>query len=192
MSHDADPPPPRPPARARFGTGLERRPLYRVVEFVRDDRGRLREEGRIWHSDLHRVRQFGRAVAGNTTGARVVIADNAGRVVEELPLPTLDHPAQGQWDGWRAQPLPALPAGAPRPSLRREVATTPASAWVLPVEPKTSPPPPGKPPALPAPVDPSPGSAVAASEGAAAPPARPPRDLPTLDEHDTVVPAVIG
>jgi hypothetical protein len=103
-----------------------------VVEFVRDDQGRIQEQGRVWHSDLRRVRQFGRALANNTTGSRVVIADNAGRVVEELPLPELAHAEQGQWQGWRELPLPPLARGGERPRLKREAATTPAASWVAP------------------------------------------------------------
>lgn len=123
-----------PPKKAAARAHSPRRPLYRVVEFTRDDQGRIHEEGRIWHSDLRRVRQFGRAVADNTAGSRVVIADNAGRVVEELPLPGLEAPAQGQWQGWRERRLPLLPSRVERPMLKRETATTPAAAWVVPAQ----------------------------------------------------------
>jgi hypothetical protein len=126
---DDAPPAPGPAARS---PRAQRRPLYRVVEFVRDDQGRIQEHGRIWHSDLRRVRQFGRAVANNTGGSRVVIADNPGRVVEELTLPDLAHPEQGQWDGWRDRALPPLPRRVERARLKREAATTPAAAWVAP------------------------------------------------------------
>lgn len=156
------------PARA------ERRPLYRVVEFVRDDQGRIQEQGRVWHSDLRRVRQFGRALANNTAGSRVVIADNAGRVVEELALPELAHPGQGQWHGWRERPLPPLPRGEGLP-LKREAAVTPAASWM-------------------APTPPGPAQATAVTPGAAAAPAlpapvtpQPPAstpDLPTLGADD--------
>jgi hypothetical protein len=64
----------------------------------------------------------------------VVIADNAGRVVEELPLPGLEAPAQGQWQGWGERRLPPLPGGIERPLLKRETATTPAAAWVVPAQ----------------------------------------------------------
>jgi hypothetical protein len=101
-----------------------------VVEFTRDDSGRIREQGRVWHSDLRRVRQFGRVVADNTTGSRVVIADNTGRVVEELPLPELAHAEQGRWQGWRERALPPLPRSGSRQKHKRETATTPAAAWV--------------------------------------------------------------
>jgi hypothetical protein len=123
-----------PPKKAAARAHTPRRPLYRVVEFTRDDQGRIHEEGRIWHSDLRRVRQFGRAVADNTAGSRVVIADNAGRVVEELPLPGLENPAQGQWQGWRERRLSPLPSRVERPLLKRETATTPAAAWVVPAK----------------------------------------------------------
>lgn len=135
---------------------IDRRPLYRVVEFVRDDRGRLKEEGRIWHTDLQRVRQFGRAVADNTSGSRVVIADASGRVVEELPLPGLQDETQGRWSGWRERRLPPLPASTRTP-LKREARVTPAQAWVLPA--------PSAPQASPKPALP-----------------RPPSDVPTLGE----------
>jgi hypothetical protein len=135
-SDDDQPPAPPPPAARRRA---DRRPLYRVVEFMRDEQGRVMEQGRVWHSDLRRVRQFGRAVADNTAGSRVVIADNAGRVVEELPLPSLAHAEQGRWDGWRERPLPPLPRQPERPRLRREPATTPASAWVVPTPPEAAP-----------------------------------------------------
>jgi len=149
---------------------FERKPLYRVVEYLRDDSGRVREEGRIWHNDLSRVRKFGRAVACNTTGARVVIADNAGRVVEELPLPSFDDPVLGRWQGWQQQSLPPVPRD--RTPLKRPRPVAVAATWTR--SPDASP---GLPapeiglPALPAPQP----SRLA-----------PPRDLPTLTPTDEV------
>lgn len=190
-----DDPPPAPPPAAR-GARADRRPLYRVVEFMRDEQGRVLEQGRVWHSDLRRVRQFGRAVADNTAGSRVVIADNAGRVVEELPLPGLAHAEQGRWEGWRDRALPPLPRPAERPRLKREAATTPAAAWVVPT-PASAPcagspaaaaadasPPAALPAAPPAaqlaapPVTPADAAPAARTE----PPRRAPRDLPTLSD----------
>ncbi len=91
----------------------ERRPLYRVVEVVRDGEGRLRKEGRIWHSDLDHLRRFGRAVASNAASHKVWIADVRGDVIEELPILSPDQ-RQPLWGGdWQDMPLP------PRPPVRK-------------------------------------------------------------------------
>lgn len=166
----------------RLGQGLDRRPLYRVVEYVRDDRGRLHEQGRIWHTDLQRVRQFGRAVADNTAGSRVVIADNAGRVVEELPLPGIEHAAQGAWEGWRDRRLPSLSPASTRKTLRREAPTTPAAAWVLPAEAPAAPAR-GSAPGLPAPASAT-ASAPTDPFESRSPRTPPVVELPILGEHD--------
>jgi hypothetical protein len=178
-SSDDDTTAPPAPKKAAARARTPRRPLYRVVEFTRDDQGRIHEQGRIWHSDLRRVRQFGRALAGNTAGSRVVIADNAGRVVEELPLPGLEDPAQGQWQGWRERALPPLPSRVDRPTLKRETATTPAAAWVLPAPGAKSAPAPAdapaalKPPMLPPPAAAASGPGVPLLSDDAAPDAEP-------------------
>ena len=184
MADDESPPAPR--RGISLGPSIDKRPLYRVVEFMRDDRGRLREEGRIWHSDLHRVRQFGRAVAGNTAGSRVVIADNAGRVVEELPLPGLpgvDPCSTGRWDGWSERRLPSLPPAAGRVPLKKPSNTTPAAQWVLPVAGPS--PAPARVPTLPAPPPPSDAPAPVDPPSHAASRGGPPVDVPTLGEDDT-------
>lgn len=100
--------------------------LYRVVEVLRDPDGRLRQCGRIWHSDLDTVRRFGRAVAANSVSHKVLIADAAGSVVEELPVAAAD-PARG-WDGWREMPLPAVPRSHARRSLRPRLPQPAAAA----------------------------------------------------------------
>jgi hypothetical protein len=93
--------------------------LFRVVEITRDSRGRLVRQGQIWHSDLDRVRRFGRAVAANSVSQRVVIADAAGAVVEQIPVTGGDEPAG--WSGdWQALPLPpAPPRKKPKPAPGR-------------------------------------------------------------------------
>ena len=83
--------------------------LFRVVEIVRDSRGRLSPQGQIWHSDLEHVRRFGRAVAANSVSQGVLIADTQGGVVEKIPVQPLGGAASGWGDGWRAMPLPPAP-----------------------------------------------------------------------------------
>ena len=61
-----------------------RRPLYRVVEVVR-------------------------AVAGNTSGHRVMVVDGAGAILEELNVVPQDR-RSGTWEGWKEAQLPPLPA----------------------------------------------------------------------------------
>jgi hypothetical protein len=83
-------------------------PLYRVVEITRDSRGRLKEEGRVWHSDLNRARRFGRAVAANTAAQKVIVADAVGDALEELPVAGEGERGPA-WQGWQQMPLPPLP-----------------------------------------------------------------------------------
>jgi hypothetical protein len=83
--------------------------LFRVVEIVRDSRGRLSPQGQIWHTDLEHVRRFGRAVAANSVSQGVLIADTQGGVVEKIPVQPLGGAASGWGDGWRAMPLPPAP-----------------------------------------------------------------------------------
>jgi len=102
--------------------------LYRLVEVVRDDRGRLREEGRVWHADLQQVRRFARAVAGSTAAHRVVVADGSGRIMEELSA-SVGHHEPTHWCGWKqipVPPLPTRPAGSPA-RLRRGAAQLPVA-----------------------------------------------------------------
>lgn len=83
--------------------------LFRVVEIVRDSRGRLSPQGQIWHSDLNHVRRFGRAVAANSVSQGVLIADQAGGVVEKIPVQPLGAPGAGWGAGWRDMALPPAP-----------------------------------------------------------------------------------
>ncbi len=83
--------------------------LFRVVEIVRDSRGRLAPQGQIWHSDLDHVRRFGRAVAANSVSQGVLIADTRGGVVEKIPVQPLGGAGAGWGDGWRDMPLPPAP-----------------------------------------------------------------------------------
>lgn len=135
--------------------------LYRVVEVVRDDNGRLVHEGKIWHRDLSRARRFGRAVAANSSAQRVQIADATGAILETIPFPPPGTPAAG-WGAWQNRPLPAMP---PRPAPARK-----------PVPAKPAPAP------APAPV------AAPAAPPAASPSALPPPALPfTPDEPENEV-----
>lgn len=83
--------------------------LFRVVEIVRDARGRLSPQGQIWHSDLAHVRRFGRAVAANSVSQGVLIADTAGGVVERIPIQPLGAAGAGWGQSWRDMPLPPAP-----------------------------------------------------------------------------------
>lgn len=87
--------------------------LYRVVEIVRDETGRLRKDGRIWHPDLDVTRKFGRAVASNSVAHRVQIADAAGDTVENLATPGIER-CQPRWAGWKDAALPPCPPKQPR------------------------------------------------------------------------------
>ncbi len=121
--------------------------LYRVVEVVRDGRGRLREEGRIWHTDLHQVRRFARAVAGDSTAHRLLVADGAGRIIEELrtaPGPSAQPTDWGQWKQIQVPTLVTPPGGHPR--LRRA-----PPRFVRPAQPLPAPPALVDPVVLPAP-----------------------------------------
>lgn len=104
--------------------------LYRVVEVMRAPNGRVTRVGQIWHSDLAQVRRFGRALAGNTAGERVQVADGTGKVIEEIPLPPPGTPPAG-WGQWRARhvadPAPVPPrlprAPSPAPSMPASAAS---------------------------------------------------------------------
>ena len=96
-----------------FATGLhvgraDRRPMYRVVEVMRDDHGHLLKEGHVWHDSLERARRFGRVLAANTSGHAVVVEDAIGRPLETL-LPVPPEQRTGRWDHWADAPLPPLP-----------------------------------------------------------------------------------
>ena len=110
--------------------------LFRVVEIVRDSRGRLSPQGQIWHSDLEHVRRFGRAVAANSVSQGVLIADTQGGVVEKIPVQPLGGAASGWGDGWRAMPLPPAPPRqkprVPPRSLVEKARAVAADAPVLP------------------------------------------------------------
>lgn len=85
--------------------------LYRVVEVMRAPNGRVSRVGQIWHSDLERVRRFGRALAANTVGEHVQVADSAGAVIETIPTPPPGTPPLG-WGNWRAARAPEAPKNA--------------------------------------------------------------------------------
>jgi hypothetical protein len=91
----------------------DRRPLYRIVEVTRAPTGRLELEGKVWHTELDRVRRFGRIVAANTGGHKVLVLDGVGNVLEELTA-VPDGKRTGDWQGWRQLALPALPPLQPR------------------------------------------------------------------------------
>jgi hypothetical protein len=145
-------------------------PLYRVVEVTRDSRGRLKEEGRVWHSDLNRARRFGRAVAANTAAQKVIVADAVGDALEELPVAGEGERAPA-WGAWQQLPLPPLP---PKKKSRKAKRPLP------------------RPPSPPTPLPPAMAAALAAAEAqpapppAGAPPAAPDDDPPTA--ADVVLP----
>jgi hypothetical protein len=103
----AEPVPPPAPMRVLKRVVIKK-PLFRVVEVVRDATGRLRPEGRIWHADADVARRFGRAVAANSASHEVLIADSAGRVLEKLAVCGPDE-RQVLWGQWRDIPLPPAP-----------------------------------------------------------------------------------
>jgi len=117
---------------------VRRPPLYRVVEVVRTPYGRLEEEGKVWHSDLAHVRRFGRAIAGNTSGHRVVVVDGAGTILEELSVVPQQH-RDGSWEGWKETTLPPLPHK--RSALRSKPRAAPVKP-MPPVPPVLAAPPP--------------------------------------------------
>jgi hypothetical protein len=112
----AEPAPPAviaSPARRRAGPAL-----FRVVEVVRDDQGRLVRHGQIWQPDLDRARRFGRVLAANSAAEKVLVADESGAVVEAIAEPVPDARPMG-WDGWRELPLPPMPRAASVAQRRR-------------------------------------------------------------------------
>lgn len=121
---------PFPSALRQFGS----QPIYRVIEVTRDASGRLNLQGRIWHSDLERLRRFGRALAANSQSHRVVIADSRGELVEEIDLagPDERRPIWGQWQQLPLPPAPprraapAAPKPAPRPAPAPALVPAPA------------------------------------------------------------------
>jgi len=100
-------------APSAFPVATHSAPIFRVVEMVRDERGRLREEGRIWHTDIAHLRRFGRAVAANTASHRVVVTDAAGQVLEEIPVAPPEE-RRVRWDDW--QDIPPAAAATTRPA----------------------------------------------------------------------------
>lgn len=147
---DTDLPAEAPPQRStglRLGGGFDAQPIFRVVEVVRDERGRLRQEGKIWHTDLGRMRKFGRALAANTASHRVVVADAAGNVLEEIPVAPADE-REVKWSNWQAIPLPPLPPRKrPAPPKRKPRAAAPSPPPAL-----------ASTPAAPAPSQPAPAA----------------------------------
>lgn len=116
------------PTGLRGPAAFDATPIFRVVEVTRDARGRLRHEGKIWHTDLGRLRKFGRAVAANTASHRVMVADASGNVLEDIPVVPSDDRAV-KWFDWEAIPLPPLPPRAKRPApIKRKPAPPPLPA----------------------------------------------------------------
>jgi hypothetical protein len=136
--------------------------LFRVVEVMRAPNGRVQRVGQIWHSDLSRVRRFGHALAGNTSGQRVQVADAGGQVIETIPAPPPGTPPTG-WGNWQATVLPPAP---PRPPSPPRPAAPPAP----------KPPPTMVPPIIP--------QALPATLAPAVP--KPPRDLPVMPPENAV------
>jgi len=127
-TNDAAESAPAPAGEPRRFAAFDATPIFRVVEVTRDARGRLRHEGSIWHTDLGRLRKFGRAVAANTASHRVMVADASGNVLEEIPVAPADDRAV-KWSDWEAIPLPPLPPRAKRPApLKHTPAPPPPSA----------------------------------------------------------------
>lgn len=116
--------------------------LYRVVEVLRAPNGRVQRVGQIWHSDLARVRKFGHALAGNTSGDIVQVADTTGAVLETIPAPPAGTPPTG-WGNWRhstrVPPAPPRHAahGLPRPAA--PPAPRPPPTMVPPILPQALP-----------------------------------------------------
>lgn len=135
-------------------------PLYRVIEVTRDAGGRIMMQGRIWHSDLDRLRRFGRALAANSQSHRVVIADGQGGLVEEIRVAAPDQ-RQPLWGQWQQMPLPPMPP-APGTSVMRPA-------------PRQAPPKPARP-------QPQPRQLPQAQAVAPAPARQPPRDIPRLSQ----------
>ncbi len=135
--------------------------LYRVVEVMRAPNGRLARVGQIWHTDLAHVRRFGRALAGNTVGDQVQVADASGAVIETIPAAAAGAGPAG-WGDWKALPLP------PAPPRRAPVRAAPPPA--------PRPPPTMVPPILP--------QALPASLAPSA--ARPPADEPMIPPENEV------
>lgn len=136
--------------------------LYRVVEVMRAPNGRVSRIGQIWHSDLDRVRRFGRALAANTAGDHVQVADADGAVIETIPAPPPGTPPLG-WGNWTAVRVPTAP-------VRPRVASAPARPAAAPAPaPAHQRPPTMVPPILPPVVPAALGSAVARAQSAALP-----------------------
>ncbi|MCB1996101.1 MAG: hypothetical protein KDG57_09540 [Rhodoferax sp.] len=115
--------------------------LYRAVEVMREPNGRVTRIGKIWHSDLERVRRFGHALAANTAGEHVQVADSGGRVIETIPPPPPGTPPRG-WGDWTSSRIPSREP--PPPALPTVTARVPT------LQPPPSGVPPIVPPALPA------------------------------------------
>jgi hypothetical protein len=116
---------------------FDARPMYRAVEVTRDAQGRLQLEGKVWQPDLASARKFGRALACRSAGQRVMVANSAGRILEELPVAPAGAAREFSWAEWQSlevPPLGPLPArallpGSPQPrAVRPLVKPTTAQA----------------------------------------------------------------
>lgn len=97
--------------------GKPRHPSFRVVEVTRDASGRTRKQGQIWQPDLDSARRFARALAANSSSDRVLVADAAGELLEQLPVIAPEaRDGSVTWGNWRSLPLPPLPPRPPRPA----------------------------------------------------------------------------
>lgn len=114
---------------------FDARPMYRAVEVMRDAQGRLQLEGKVWQPDLASARKFGRALACRSAGQRVIVANSAGRVLEELTVSPPGGAREFSWAEWQSMEVPpmgvpparALLPGSPTPRTLRPL-VKPASA----------------------------------------------------------------
>jgi len=146
-------------------TRWDRKPIYRIVEIVRDGQGRLHRQGCVWHNDLQMLRRFGRAVAANTASHKVLITNSQGEVIEELPVAPLGQ-RQSAWDSWGDVALP------PAPPVRKDV----RAASALPARPVVV-------------AEPVPATEASPPEPG---PSEPPREIPRLpvDQATGIMPAL--
>ena len=61
--------------------------MYRVVERVVDDSGRLTDRGAVWHPDLARVRAWAELIARTSVSRQIWIASTTNRRLERIRIP---------------------------------------------------------------------------------------------------------